>query len=97
MSYQGDFGSHWSGKYIQYGADPTGAFNVRPGVFRTSSASSARIDKAMSTSLRFSAASRVDSSGITRMTIRFIEGVLRQYCSWASSTSSTPGLNETNL
>ena len=96
-SCQGDFGSHCSGKYIQYGADPTGAFNVRPGVRWTSSASSARIDRAISTSPRFSAANRVDSSGITRMTIRFTPGVLRQYCSCASSTSSTPGLNETNL
>ena len=51
----------------------------------------------MSISPRLSAASRVDSSGITRITIRFTLGVLRQYCSNASSTSSTPGVNETNL
>ncbi len=51
----------------------------------------------MSTSPRFSAASRVDSSGITRSTSRFTLGLLRQYCSKASSTSSTPGVKETNL
>src|SRR5215469_12548505 len=51
----------------------------------------------MSTSPFFSAANRVDSSGITRSTIRFTLGVLRQYCSNASRTSSTAGVNETNL
>ena len=40
---------------------------------------------------------RVDSSGITFITMRFTLGVLRQYCSNASSTSSTPGVKETNL
>ena len=51
----------------------------------------------MSTSPRLSAASRVDSSGITRKTKRLTLGVLRQYWSKASKTSSTPGVNDTNL
>jgi hypothetical protein len=40
---------------------------------------------------------RVVSSGTALNTSRLTLGVLRQYCSLASSTSSTPGLNETNL
>ena len=51
----------------------------------------------MSTSPRLSAARRVDSSGITRNTSVLTAGGLRQYRSWASRVSSTPGLNETNL
>ena len=42
-------------------------------------------------------ARRVDSSGTTRRTRRLTLGVLRQYAACASSTSSTPGLKETNL
>ena len=49
----------------------------------------------MSTSPRFKLARRVASSGIDRKTKRFTFGVLRQYCSKASTTSSTPGVNET--
>ena len=49
----------------------------------------------MSTSPRFRAASRVASSGITFITRRLTGGVLRQYPSNASSTSSMPGVNET--
>ena len=52
---------------------------------------------AMSTSPRLRAARSVDSSGMTRSTRVLTAGVLRQYCSWAASTCSTPGLNETNL
>jgi hypothetical protein len=44
-----------------------------------------------------SAAARVVSSTIDRMTSRFTDGALRQYWSNASSTSSTPGVNETTL
>jgi hypothetical protein len=51
----------------------------------------------MSTSPPFRAASRVASSGITLKTRRLTLGALRQYCSFASKTSSTPGVNETNL
>jgi hypothetical protein len=51
----------------------------------------------MSTSPRLSAASRVDSSGITRKTRRLTLGALRQYWSKASKASSTPGVNEANL
>src|SRR5215813_11165465 len=51
----------------------------------------------MSASPRLSMAKRVDSSGIDLNTSRFTLGVLRQYPSNASSTSSTPGVNETNL
>src|SRR5215475_11206872 len=50
----------------------------------------------MSASPRLSMASRVDSSGIDLNTSRFTLGVFRQYCSFASTTSSTPGVNETN-
>src|SRR5215469_3871004 len=45
----------------------------------------------------FNAASRVESSGITFITSRSTLGFLRQYPSKASSTSSTPGVNDTNL
>src|SRR6266545_3333827 len=51
----------------------------------------------MSASPRLSMASRVDSSGTTLKTRRFTPGTFFQYCSNASTTSSTPGLNETNL
>src|SRR5207245_9795136 len=51
----------------------------------------------MSASPRLSMASRVDSSGIALKTRRFTLGVLRQYVSLASRTSSTPGVKETNL
>ena len=51
----------------------------------------------MSISPRLSAANRVVSSPITLKTRRFTFGVLRQYPSNASITSSTPGANETNL
>ena len=51
----------------------------------------------MSISPRLSAASRVASSGTIRITRRFTAGVLRQYPSNASSTNSTPGVNDTNL
>ncbi len=44
-----------------------------------------------------SAARRVDSSGIVRNTSVFTAGGFRQYASWASRVSSTPGLNATNL
>src|ERR1700738_3520535 len=51
----------------------------------------------MSTSPILSAASRVVSSGITLKTSRLTLGILRQYGSNASNTSSTPGLNDANL
>jgi hypothetical protein len=51
----------------------------------------------MSISPRFNAASRVVSSPMTLKTRRFTLGVLRQYPSNASITSSIPGVNETNL
>src|SRR5262245_18794212 len=51
----------------------------------------------MSISPRLSAANRVAGSGITLYTSRLTCGVLRQYWSIASSTSSTPGVYETNL
>ena len=76
---------------------PPVALSVSPGVRLISSASSPRIEYAMSASLRLSMASRVASSGTTLKTRRFTLGGFRQYCSYASSTSSTPGLNETNL
>ena len=48
-----------------------------------------------SASPRLSMARRVDSSVTDLNTRRFTPGTFRQYCSWASSTSSMPGLNET--
>ena len=51
----------------------------------------------MSISPALSAAARVVSSGIDRMTRRFTDGTLRQYPLKALSTSSTPGLNDTTL
>ena len=51
----------------------------------------------MSTSPFLSAAARVVSSGRLRSTSRFTLGVLRQYPSNASRTSSIPGLKLTNL
>ena len=51
----------------------------------------------MSISPRLSAASRVDSSGITLNTRRLTLGFLRQYWSKASMVSSRPGVKETNL
>src|SRR3974390_1946086 len=51
----------------------------------------------MSISPPFSAANRVASSGMTLNTIRLTLGALRQYASNASITSSTPGVNDTNL
>ena len=68
-----------------------------PGVRLSSSAIDPVKLYATSTSPRLSAASRVASSVMTRNRARFTCGHLRQYCSWASSVSSTPGLNETNL
>ena len=50
----------------------------------------------MSASPRLSMTSRVSSSVTDLNTSRFTLGVLRQYPSKASSTSSTPGLKETN-
>ncbi len=96
-SCQGDFGSHWSSMLIHCGAWMTTGFRARPGVRWSSSASSPRIEYTMSISPRLSAASRVDSSGMTLNTSRFTAGLLRQYPSKASNTSSTPGVNETNL
>src|SRR5579885_2178031 len=50
-----------------------------------------------SSSPRFSPASRVVASGMLFITSRLTLGVLRQKPSNASSVSSTPGLNDTNL
>ncbi len=70
-------------------------FKVRPDVRFTSSAFGPRIEYAMSASARLSIARRVDSSGTDLKTRRFTAGVLRQKPSYASTTSSTPGLNDT--
>ena len=51
----------------------------------------------MSISPRLSAASRVDSSGITLNIRRWTLGFFRQYWSKASMVSSRPGVKETNL
>ena len=64
LSYQGDFGSHWSSMLIHCGAWMTVGFRVSPGVRSSSSASSPRIEYTTSTSPRFNAASRVVSSVI---------------------------------
>ncbi len=75
----------------------TAGFSDSPGVRCTSWARAPRIEYTTSTSPRFNAASRVDSSGITRKTRRLTVGAFRQYWSKASMTSSTPGVNDTNL
>ena len=49
----------------------------------------------MSASPRLSMARRVASSATDLKTNRFTLGTFRQYCSWASSTSSTPGVKDT--
>src|SRR5215470_12088533 len=96
-SCHGDLGSHWSGNTSQVVNVKWVGARLRPGVRFSSSARGPVIEYATSTSPRLRAASRVDSSGITRNTRVLMLGGLRQYCSLASSTSSTPGLNETNL
>ena len=95
-SCQGDFGSHWSAKYTQNGDRISVGLSVRPLVRCSSSARAPRTEYTTSTSPRLRAARRDDSSGITRKTSRFTLGALRQYPSKASSTSSTPGVKETN-
>jgi hypothetical protein len=49
----------------------------------------------MSVSPRLSITKRVDSSGTDLKMSRLTDGVLRQYPSYASSTSSIPGVNDT--
>ena len=51
----------------------------------------------MSTSPAFSAAARVLSSGMLLNTSRLTEGTFRQYPSYASMTSSMPGVKLTTL
>src|SRR5207244_3973201 len=68
----------------------------RPGVRRTSSATGPPSWKMTSTSPRLSAAARVVSSGRPLKTTRLTLGDFRQYPSNASTTSSTPGLKDTN-
>jgi hypothetical protein len=69
--------------------------SVSPGVRRTSSPISPETAYAMSVSPRLSMTSRVAMSGTVLNTRRFTFGVLRQYPSKASTTSSTPGLKDT--
>src|SRR5262249_59201729 len=96
-SAHGDFTSHCSAKYSHSVTEAETALSVSPGLRRTSSARIPRNVKATSTSPRLSMASLVDESGTDRKTSVLTVGVLRQYRSFASSTSSTPGLKETNL
>src|SRR2546428_12563959 len=51
----------------------------------------------MSASPFFNIATRVVPSGTLLMTRRLIDGTLRQYTGYASSTTSTPGVWLTNL
>src|SRR5262245_35800651 len=95
-SCHGDFGSHWSTKATHCITLDTTGLSVSPGVRRRSSPSDAVIQYVTSISPFLSAAYRVVGSGMTRRTRRFTLGVLRQYPSTASMTSSTPGVNETN-
>src|SRR5215467_15468314 len=74
-----------------------GAVMRSPGVFLSSDAMGPPKRYATSTSPVFSAAARVLSSGMLRITMRLTDGAFFQYSGNASSTSSTPGLNETNL
>ena len=59
-------------------------------------ASSPTIRYPMSASPVFSMARRVVRSGTPLKTTRLTVGFLRQYCSFASSTSSMPGFALTN-
>ena len=63
---------------------------------RTSSATAPRKVYPTSISPRFSIVARVISSDTALRTSRLTLGILRQYCSLASTISSTPGANETN-
>src|ERR671937_3057942 len=94
LSCHGDFGSHWSGKSSQYMPYRIGATIRTPGERFSSSAAGPVNRYARSASPVFTAAARVVSSGILRMTSRFTLGALRQYGGKASSTSSTPGWEE---
>ena len=75
---QGDLGSHCSGSSIQNAPLTSGAASRKPDCLRIESAVGPVRRYAMSTSPARSAAVRVASSGIERMTRRFTEGALRQ-------------------
>src|SRR5688500_14405219 len=75
---------------------PPDGTSFNDGVRLISSAIGPVIRYAMSASPFFSIASRVDSSGTTFITSRFTAGALRQYLSYASKTTSTPGWLDTN-
>ena len=94
-SAHGDFGSNCSVNTIHSVNVGNVALSVRPGVRLTSSPFGPRIEYATSASARLSIARRVDSSGTDLKMRRFTPGVLRQKPSYASTTSSTPGLNDT--
>src|SRR5206468_11982555 len=94
-SAHGDFGSHCWGKISHSVNVGNVALSVRPGVRFISSAFGPRIEYATSVSPRLSIARRVDSSGTDLNTRRFTAGVFRQYPSYASTTSSTPGVKDT--
>src|SRR5262249_21330404 len=95
-SWHGLFGSHCSAKETQYELLAIAGLWVSPGVRRSSWPSAAVTQYVMSISPRLSAAKRVEGSGMALKTSRFTDGVFRQYWSTASSTSSTPGVCETN-
>src|SRR6266540_1360072 len=97
-SCQGDFGSHISGPKLSHWLPAiTVGTSLSPAVRFTSSPSGPRSEYATSTSPRLSMASLVRSSETTFHTSRLTVGVLRQYRSCASRTSSTPGLNDVSL
>src|SRR5262245_53624344 len=94
-SAHGDFGSHCWGKITHSVKVGNVGLSVSPCVRFTSSAFGPRIEYATSVSPRFNIARRVDSSGTDLKTSRFTDGTLRQYPSYASTTSSMPGVKDT--
>src|SRR5436309_766902 len=97
LSCHGDFGSHCSVNSIQKMDAWRDASSVRRGSRLTSSPSGPSSAAAMSASPFFNIATRVVPSGTLLMTRRLIDGTLRQYAGYASSTTSTPGVWLTNL
>jgi len=95
-SDHGDFGSHCCVNTSHWVNVGYVTLRLSPAERLISSACGPRSVIAMSVSPRFSIATRVDSSGTDLKTRRFTAGGLRQYASLASSTTSMPGVNETN-
>ena len=90
-SLHGDLGFHCSGYSIHQVAGGITLARRSFGSALIVAASRPTIRYPISASPVLSMAMRVVRSGTPLMTTRLIDGFLRQYCSLASSTSSTPG------